>query len=85
MNRHTWCPQCGPDVDVDEDGCCDVCGADAVGPGADGAWQAKEEAERYLNLLTKNNPDVIKTPAIERCATALEGILDRIDETIGKK
>jgi hypothetical protein len=31
----TWCAQCGWDVDVDEDGCCATCGADATGPGVD--------------------------------------------------
>lgn len=33
----TWCPQCGPHVAVDEDGCCATCGATATGPGADRA------------------------------------------------
>lgn len=33
----SWCPQCGPHVQMDEDGCCQTCSADAVGPGA---WQA---------------------------------------------
>lgn len=27
----TFCPQCGPDVDIDEEGCCLTCGATAVG------------------------------------------------------
>ena len=42
----TWCPQCGPDVDVDEDGCCGACGADATGDGADRAhrWRATAES-----------------------------------------
>ena len=26
-----WCPQCGPGLSVDEDGCCMICGADAMG------------------------------------------------------
>jgi hypothetical protein len=26
----THCPDCGPDVETDEDGCCKTCGADAV-------------------------------------------------------
>lgn len=33
----TWCPQCGPRVRVDEDGCCLECGATACGAGADAA------------------------------------------------
>jgi len=34
-NEKTWCPHCGPGVDVDDNGCCDTCGADATGPGVD--------------------------------------------------
>jgi hypothetical protein len=34
-NYRSWCPQCGPKVFVDEDGCCLMCGADAVGAGVD--------------------------------------------------
>jgi len=30
----TWCPECGPGVRVDADGCCTDCGADATGPGS---------------------------------------------------
>jgi len=37
MTTHTLCPECGFDVDVDEDGCCVSCGATAVGPGVDAA------------------------------------------------
>ncbi len=44
----SWCSQCGPDVRVDEDACCVVCGLDAIGFGADQAlrtrdWVAKQE------------------------------------------
>lgn len=35
-----WCPQCGPRVAVDEDGCCEACGATAAGAGADAALAA---------------------------------------------
>jgi len=35
MELHTLCPECGPDVHVDEDGCCVNCGADAVGRGVE--------------------------------------------------
>ena len=33
----TWCTECGPNVACDEDGCCALCGALCVGPGAEGA------------------------------------------------
>lgn len=29
----TWCPECGPDVKLDEDLCCAGCGATATGDG----------------------------------------------------
>ena len=34
---HTFCPQCGANIKVDEDGCCTMCGATATG--------------RYISLL----------------------------------
>lgn len=46
----TWCPQCGPDVSVDEDGCCAVCGADATGDGADLAHAQRSHLEAYMAL-----------------------------------
>lgn len=36
----TWCPECGPRVACDEDGCCAGCGATAVGDGATAALAA---------------------------------------------
>ena len=30
----TFCPECGPDVEIDEEGCCLTCGATAVGSAA---------------------------------------------------
>jgi len=37
--NRSLCPQCGWDVAVDEDGCCVVCGALALGAGVDAAAQ----------------------------------------------
>ena len=31
----SWCPKCGPNVMVDEDGCCLGCESEATGDGAD--------------------------------------------------
>ena len=47
----TWCPECGLGIPVDEDGCCNLCGATATGAGADAAVAAQAriaelEAER---------------------------------------
>jgi len=32
---HTFCPECGPGVNVDNDGCCVHCGATATGKAVD--------------------------------------------------
>lgn len=42
--KHPWyslCVECGPNVSVDEDGCCAACGATAMG-----AWLNKHRAEQ---------------------------------------
>jgi hypothetical protein len=39
----TWCAQCGPDVAIDEDGCCSTCGGEAVGEGAELALAQRRE------------------------------------------
>ena len=43
----TFCPQCGWDVDTDEDGLCQVCGAEAVGEGVEDLCQ---EVDRIATL-----------------------------------
>jgi len=47
----TWCPQCGPDVKCDEDGCCIECGSTAVGDGAEVALQLTREREKIAMLI----------------------------------
>lgn len=47
-----WCAQCGPHVDVDEDGCCASCGTDATGEGADRAVAALAELGRIRRELS---------------------------------
>jgi len=32
---NTFCPECGPNVVIDEDGCCAYCGATATGGAVD--------------------------------------------------
>ncbi|MCP3961339.1 MAG: hypothetical protein GY719_26120 [bacterium] len=52
----SWCPGCGPDVEVYEDGCCG-CGADARGPGANEVhlWRlrARSLAEHLIPILLR--------------------------------
>ena len=40
LERASLCVECGPNVRVDEDGCCAACGASAMGPWADKAVAA---------------------------------------------
>ena len=47
----SWCPQCGPDVSVDEDGCCQGCGCDAVGEGAEEALKQREQLKVCVDAL----------------------------------
>jgi len=53
---YTLCANCGPNTKVDEDGCCNTCGADSMGQGVDqvnedfAKLQLKLEAERKANL-----------------------------------
>lgn len=47
----SWCPQCGPDVSIDEDGCCAICGADATGEGAERALALREQRDAALRDL----------------------------------
>lgn len=56
MNLPTWCPECGPKVDINEDGCCVTCGASATGRGAVTAHlaiierdEARAEVEQMQN------------------------------------
>jgi uncharacterized Zn finger protein (UPF0148 family) len=49
----TWCPQCGPDVHIDEDGCCAMCGADAAGDGVDEAHKHRRAAQKAQKALER--------------------------------
>jgi hypothetical protein len=42
----TWCPECGPDVKVDEDGCCTMCGCTAMGVGVECVGFMAKERDR---------------------------------------
>lgn len=56
----SWCPQCGPNVEVDEDGCCAGCGATAMGPGADGAHKIKRALEGLVGASTREELETIE-------------------------
>ncbi len=48
---NTWCPQCGPDADVDEDGLCCACGATSIGLGAELACELMADRDNLRLAL----------------------------------
>ena len=56
----TFCPQCGHDVDVDEDGCCVFCGATATGDAVDAA---NEEIARLRAELAEKDRRIAELAA----------------------
>lgn len=49
----SWCPQCGSNVSVDEDGCCNSCGCSAVGQGADEAHTTIADLSDRLRIMAR--------------------------------
>lgn len=47
----SYCAECGPNVKVDEDGCCAACGGNAMGEFADRACAAIAEVSRLKARL----------------------------------
>lgn len=66
MDRGSWCPQCGPDVTVDEDGCCVTCGATATGDGADAVLAMRAEIVERLRPLAALGSGLEQDMAAER-------------------
>jgi len=54
MNNESWCPKCGPGVDVDEDGYCHTCGNAAEGPGVDQIYSELEKSAESLSEPEKH-------------------------------
>ena len=72
-----WCAQCGPDVRVDEDGCCASCGDDVTGEGADEAHRWRNEAlklRREKGAAMKPKTDAeLRTELLVTLAQRLQG------------
>ena len=49
----SWCPQCGYDADLDEEGCCAGCGCDAIGNGVVEAHNYRARALRAEEALLR--------------------------------
>lgn len=60
---HSFCPECGPHIAVDEDGCCRSCGATASGPFVDvllWAWRdLKQHNDRIRRVALEEAARVV--------------------------
>ena len=75
----TWCPVCGPYVEVDEDGDCAACGATATGEGADQAMHIlADQTLMLLSDLVKAVRGRTQLPGGEE-GTVLQAGVDAVD------
>lgn len=61
----TWCPECGPDVEIDEDGCCVSCGCGATGAGVDAAHHWRRRAAPALPPASTHTSEALSARAAE--------------------
>lgn len=47
----SWCPECGPNVTVDQDGLCSGCGNTCTGPGAERALLLERRLATLRELI----------------------------------
>ncbi len=75
MGNTSFCPQCGWDVPVDEDGCCNICGATAIGEAVDAlaTLRARVRAGLAIAEYCENGPDEIMRTTGRKLRAALEG------------
>jgi len=73
----SWCPECGPDVKVDQDALCAGCGATCTGSGAELALKLRTRAER-AEALNARLAELLRRakPSVE--FAALLGLSDEI-------
>jgi hypothetical protein len=80
LERASLCVECGPNVRVDEDGCCAACGASAMGPWADKAVaalkarapSAVQRAERAVVRAAMAEPSASWSQTLEQACDRLE-------------
>ena len=88
MTEHlTFCPECGPNVKIDEDGCCVGCGATAIGPGVDrlratNAEQAAEIARLQDKVAKQGNRMEAKADAAIARAEQAEAEVIAMDDRV---
>lgn len=75
-----WCPQCGPNVDIDEDGLCIGCGCTAVGAGVNLIYTRLNGYQLELNTIEEKNDELIDgVEVVQKIAVQLERIADTLD------
>ena len=82
----TWCPECGPSVRVDEDGCCLTCGATATGSAVDAAVAAAGRIAE-LDVEVSRRGDLVQDERrLHRREEERAGMLQRkLDEAEGRE
>jgi hypothetical protein len=73
----TWCPQCGPGVGIDEDGCCTSCGATATGEGAEQALRLKAKLDSAYEAVYERRE---LREALTECQANLEAAEAKLAE-----
>jgi len=78
----TFCPECGPNVHVDEDGCCRCCGALAMGDGV-------RSLDAYTRILEKEihklEAEIVRLSEAEQNDTDMLMALDDENASLRKE
>lgn len=70
---HSFCPECGINVNVDEDGCCVTCGAAAMGPALKDIVPAARLADREKRIkLARENLKHVHTGSLGAAALVVQ-------------
>lgn len=87
-----WCPECGPQLFVDEDGLCRICGATTTGDGANEAlknavmvMELKQAAERWLEAGVYADKRRAKDAQALMARTVMQRLVTRFKLTRAKR
>ena len=71
---HTLCPACGPSMEVDEDGCCENCGATAMGDGVEQVYRMMEELKSLLSRIATLEAEAARVGPLVAAAEAYRDV-----------
>jgi len=80
----SWCPQCGPDVKVDEDGCCIHCGCDCTGDGAELALNYEKLVGELRIWAAKRGKDLCPGSHADTFGEGVNWTKDRLQHLLRK-